>query len=243
MHKAIAIGIAAAAAIASPGCARDRHEAGGPTIERSYQVGGFERIEVGGSYDVMVHTGAAPSVQARGPKKDLERLVVEVKGDRLVIRPREERGMFRMVWSSNDKVVVNVTVPQLRAADVAGSGDIRIDNVRGDRFAGNIAGSGGLSLDQVDVKALAVSVAGSGSVQGKTGKAQTLSLNITGSGEIDTRGVASRTADVSIAGSGSVAAHASDTASVSIMGSGDVALTGGAKCSISKHGSGDVRCS
>ena len=243
MHKALAIGIAAVAALASPGCARDRHEAGGPTIERNFQVGGFERIEVAGNYDVVVHTGAAPSVHAKGPQKDLERMVVEVKGDRLVIHPRKERGMFNMVWSSHDKVLVNVTVPQLRAADIAGSGDIRIDSVRGDRFAGNIAGSGGLSLEQVDVKALDVSVAGSGSVQGRTGKAQTLSLNIAGSGDIDTRGVVSRTADVSIAGSGNVAAHASDTASVTIMGSGDVALTGGAKCSVSKHGSGDVRCS
>lgn len=242
MRKAIVVGMIAAAA-ASAGCARERHESGGPTVERNYPVGGFERIEVAGAYNVDVHTGGAPSVQAKGREKDLERLVIEVKGDRLVIHSRERHGLFHMGWHSHDKISITVTVPQLRGAEVAGSGDIRIDNVRGESFAGNIAGSGGLSLDSVEVKALDVSVAGSGSVHGKAGKAENVSLNIAGSGDIDTKGVASQTASVSIAGSGKVSANASGTASVSMMGSGDVELIGGAKCEISKHGSGDVRCS
>ena len=240
MRKAIVIGMAAAALA---GCAREGHESGGPTVERNYQVGGFERIEVAGGYDVEVHTGAAPSVHAKGPEKDLERLVIEVKGDRLLIHPRDNHNMFHIGWRNHGRTVISVTVPQLRGADVAGSGDMRIDNVRGDSFAGNIAGSGGLALDNIEVKALDFSIAGSGSAQGQKGRAQNVSLNIAGSGDIDTKGVASETASVSIAGSGNVTAHASGTASVSMMGSGDVELSGGAKCSISKHGSGDVRCS
>jgi hypothetical protein len=242
MRKAIVIGIVAAAA-ASAGCARAHGESGGPTVERSYPVGGFERIDVAGSYDVQVHTGAAPSVHAKGPEKDLERLVIEIKGDRLLIHSREDHGMFHLGWRSHGKISINVTVPQLSGADLAGSGDLRIDNVRGDHFAGNLAGSGGLSLDNVEVKALDFSVAGSGSVQGAKGSAQNVSLNIAGSGDIDAKGIVSQTASVSIAGSGNVAAHATNTASVSVMGSGDVDLTGGAKCEISKLGSGDVRCS
>ena len=140
MRKAIVIGMAAAAA-ASAGCARERHESGGPMVERNFPVGGFERIEVAGGYDVQVHTGAAPSVHAKGPEKDLERLVIEIKGDRLLIHPRENHGMFHMGWRSHGNISITVTVPQLSGADVAGSGDIRIDNVRGDRFAGNIAGA------------------------------------------------------------------------------------------------------
>jgi hypothetical protein len=242
MRKAIVIFMVAATA-ASAGCAREHHESGGPTVERNFQVGGFERIEVAGGYDVEVHTGAAPSARAKGPEKDLERLVIEVKGDRLLIHPRERHGMFHFGWRRHGKTTISVTVPQLRGADVAGSGDIRIDNVRGDSFAGKIAGSGGLSLDNVEVKALEFSIAGSGSAQGKKGRAQNVSLDIAGSGDIDTKGVTSETASVSIAGSGNIAVHASSTASVSVAGSGDVDLTGGAKCSITKHGSGDVRCS
>ena len=242
MRKAIVSAVMVAAA-ASAGCARAHGESGGPTVERNYQIGAFDRIEVAGGYKVEVHTGAAPSVHAKGAQKDLERLVIEVKGDRLVIHSRESRGMIHFGWGRHSRTVISITVPQLRGADIAGSGDVRIDTVRGDSFAGKIAGSGELLLDTVDVKTLDFSIAGSGSAQGRKGRAQTVSLDIAGSGEIDTKGVASEIASVSIAGSGSIAAHASGTASGSLMGSGDIDLTGGAKCNISKHGSGDIRCS
>ena len=88
MRRALVIAILEAAT-ASAGCAREHHESGGQTVERNDPIGGFERIEVAGGYDVQVHTGGAPSVHAKGPEKDLERLVVEVKGDRLVIHSRE----------------------------------------------------------------------------------------------------------------------------------------------------------
>src|SRR3712207_5412294 len=89
--------IAAAAALAA--CGTSHAESGGPTVSRSFAVQGFERIEVAGPYDVEVRTGAAPSVQATGPERALERLVVEVRGDRLVIHPRKERKMFGLRWS------------------------------------------------------------------------------------------------------------------------------------------------
>ena len=122
MRKALIVGIAAAAT-ASAGCSQSRAEDGGPMVQRSYQVGPFERIEVAGPYDVEVHTGAAPSVSARGPEKLIERLVVEVKGDKLVIHTKEHRGFFH--WdSTHGSAKVAVTVPSLRGADIAGSGGI-----------------------------------------------------------------------------------------------------------------------
>ena len=48
----------AAATLATAGCGHSRAEDGGPTVQRSYQVGDFQRIEVAGPYDVDVRTGA-----------------------------------------------------------------------------------------------------------------------------------------------------------------------------------------
>ena len=67
MRKAIVMGMVAAAAT-SAGCARDRNETGGPTVERDYQVGGFERIEVAGSYDVE-STPVRPRASMRRVRK------------------------------------------------------------------------------------------------------------------------------------------------------------------------------
>jgi hypothetical protein len=241
MRKPITMA-AVAACTAVSGCGVHAEDAGA-TISRNYQVGNFQKIEVAGLYDVEVRTGSNPTVSARGSEKLLERTVVEVKGDRLLIRPENSKGWFHFGWSNHGNAKFAVTVPQLNGAAVAGSGDIRVDKVAGDRFEGSVAGSGGIDVGAVDVQSVKLSIAGSGGVKARGGKAQVADYEIAGSGDIDAGAIQAQRASVSIAGSGGVKAHASGTADVSIMGSGDVDVTGGAKCSISKHGSGNVRCS
>ena len=242
MRKSFAAALIAASA-ATSACGQARSEDGGPTIAKNYQIGSFDRIEVGGPFNVQVRTGASPSVSARGPQKMLEHMVVEVRDGELVIRTERRKGLFDSGWHYRGNVDVTVTVPSLRGAAIAGSGGIKVNQVRGDAFKGSVAGSGGLEVGALDVRRLELAVAGSGGVKAVNGRAQEASFDIAGSGDIDARNVQAQTASVSIAGSGNVAANATGTASVSIMGSGDVEVTGGAKCSVSKAGSGDVSCS
>ena len=232
--------IATIAALAVAACS-ESHAGSGPTVSRDYKVGGFQSIEVGGPYEVEVRTGAVPSVSASGPEKLIERLVVEVRGDRLMIRPREERGFN---WGGfKGTARIQVTAPVLRAAAIAGSGDLRVDRVNGDRFEGSIGGSGDMRIERVEVQSLKFAIGGSGSVHAGAGQAREAHYSIAGSGEIETGGVRTENARISIAGSGSVNGHASGTADVDIVGAGDVNLTGGAKCNVSRTGAGDVHCS
>ena len=243
MRKPIAAAAIIVAAAATPACSHDRSEDGGPTVSRSYQVGGFRQIEVAGPYDVEVRTGSGPSVAAKGSEKLLKRTIVEVKGDKLLIHPEKQKGWFHTGWSSRGKASFVVTVPQLSAATIAGSGGIKVDRVAGASFDGTIAGSGGLVLASTDVQSLKLSIAGSGGIQAGRGKAKSAEYEIAGSGAINANGVSAEQAKVSIAGSGSVNAIATAAASVDIMGSGDVNVSGGAKCSVTKAGSGNVKCS
>lgn len=242
MRKSIAAAVIAASA-ATSACGHSRSEDAGPTVARNYQVGGFDQIEVAGPYDVTVRTGSGPTVSARGPEKMIEHMVVEVKGGKLVIHPERNKSWFNSGWHFRGKVELAVTVPQLRGATIAGSGDIKVDQVKGDSFEGTVAGSGGIDVGALEVQSLKLAIAGSGAAKAGSGKATSAKFDIAGSGDIDAKGIQATTADVSIAGSGSVSANASATADVSIMGSGDVDVTGGAKCNVSKAGSGNVRCS
>ena len=243
MRKSLAAAlILAAGSTASCGHAAEDGDPG-PAVSRDYQVGNFNEIELAGAYDVDVKTGTNASVAARGPEKLIERLVVEVRGNKLLIHPRRERGWFNFGRNGGGKVQVTVTVPALQAATLAGSGVIAIDKVQGDRFDGQIAGSGDMRLGNVQVDVLKLGIAGSGDANAGSGKARRAEYDIAGSGGVDGGGIAVEDLKISIAGSGDVKANATRTADVDIMGSGDVDLTGGAKCSISKAGSGDVRCS
>jgi hypothetical protein len=243
MRKAMLLGVGAMA-MAAAGCGKSQAEDGGPTVQRSYQVGAFDKIEVAGPYDVTVRTGSAPSVSASGPQKAIDQMVVEVRGDKLVIHPQERHGgIFSWGSHSYGNTSLQVTVPALSAAVIAGSGGISVDKIKGDRFDGAVAGSGDLNLDSLEVQSLKLSIGGSGDVRARSGQARNADYNIAGSGDIDARGIRSETADVSIAGSGSIRAEATSVANAKIMGSGDITLTGGAKCTVSKMGSGDVNCS
>jgi len=240
MRKSIAAVLIAASA-ATSACGHDRDENAGPMVSRAFQVGNFTELEASGPFDVTVRTGAQPGVQVRGNQALIEKMVVEVRGNKLVIRPEEHHGWFH--WgSTHGKAEIAVTVPQLRAASLAGAGGISIDKVQGDSFDGDIAGSGDLSIQSLDVGKLKVSIAGAGSVTG-TGKAGSADYDIAGAGDVDAERITVEDLTVSIAGSGNVRAHATRAAKVDIMGSGDVEVKGGAKCSVSKMGSGDVRCS
>lgn len=241
MRKSIAAAIIAASA-ATSACGQMHGGGDGATVSRNFQVGNFQQVEVAGPYDVNVQTGANPGVSATGSQKLLDNVLVEVSGDKLLIRP-QHHGLFNFSFGSHGKAVFTVTVPQLSAATLAGSGDLNVNTVHGGDFKASLAGSGNLGIGSVDVQSLKVSLTGSGDAKVGAGQAQSAEYNIVGAGDVDAAGATSQQLKITIAGSGSVKAHATGTADVSIMGAGDVDVSGGAKCTVSKSGAGDVRCS
>lgn len=242
MRRALAVAVVAASFTTSA-CGQHRNDDPGPMVSRNYQVGNFTQVEVAGPFDVNIHTGANPGVSAKGNQQLIDRLEVEVRGNKLLIRPQNEHHWFGGWHWTHGRGTVSVTVPMIEAAMLAGSGDLDIDNVRGDRFEGQIAGSGGINLGSVQVGSLKLGIAGSGGATARQGTANQAEYEIRGSGDVDAQGVQVQALKASIAGSGGIKAHASGTADVEIMGSGDVNVTGGAKCTTSKAGSGSVTCS
>src|SRR5438067_11163159 len=140
------------AVTAVTGCHAQSGNDGGSTVSKNYNVGNFSAIEVAGPYDVEVRTGSNPSVSARGGERLLERTVVEVNGDKLVIRPENNHGFFHWGWGHHSKAHFVVTVPQLSGASIAGSGDISVDKIAGQGFEGTVAGSGGINLASINVQ-------------------------------------------------------------------------------------------
>lgn len=244
MRKAITFIIVAGAA-ATAACGRGDDGDPGAIVSRTFAVGNFTEVEVAGPLDVNIQTGDNPGVSARGNEKLLERLEVEVKGNTLIIRPRRNRGWFGGGnWTGNrGSGTIAVTVPMIRAATLAGAGDLTINAIRGEQFEGQIAGSGDLRIGTVEVERLTLGIAGSGDARADTGRAQRAEYEIAGAGGVDAKGVRVERLEISIAGSGSIRAHATGTADVDIVGAGNVEVTGGAKCSVSKAGSGNVNCS
>jgi hypothetical protein len=215
------------------------HDGDHRNVTQNFPVGAFTKVALGGSPDVIVTVGGAPSVRAEGDAERIGRLDIHVDGDELKIGSKRE-GMT--VWNhSSGRVTIYVTVPSLAAASIGGSGDMKIDKVQGGAFAASIGGSGDMQIGQLQANGANFSIAGSGGITA-AGKAQNATMAVAGSGDLDLANLEVQSASVSVLGSGNAAVKATGSASVNIMGSGDVTITGGGKCDTHKMGSGEVRC-
>jgi hypothetical protein len=211
----------------------------GGRTSRSFQVGGFDRISLAGSPDVMVAVGGQPSVRAEGDAAELERLDIAVVDGELRIGMRP--GSASSWLGAHRGITIHVTVPSLQAASIAGSGDINIDRVQGQTFTATVGGSGDLDVRQLRVADASFTLTGSGGIRA-AGGAQRANAALNGSGDLSLSGFETADATVALIGSGDIALRATGTARVRLTGSGDVTIAGPARCTIAKTGSGDVSC-
>lgn len=212
--------------------------------QRAFQLANFDRVALKGPDNVEVRVGPAFSVTAQGDTGVMQALEIKLDGSTLEIGRKNQRSGFR--WGDDDgdeagPVKVTVTMPAIRGAALAGSGDLSIDRVTGDSFEASLAGSGDMMLAGLAVRSADLSIAGSGDMRA-AGTADQVEVSIAGSGDADGSGLAAKGAEVSIAGSGNARLAVDGAARVSIVGSGDVDLGPKARCEKSVMGSGDVTC-
>lgn len=214
--------------------------------QRQFQLANFDRVTLKGPDNVEVRVGPAFSVTAQGDTGVMQALEIKLDGTDLEIGRKNSRNGFR--WGGNDDggddtaaVKVIVTMPAIRGAALAGSGDMSVDRVTGDGFEASLAGSGDMTLGGIAVKNAELAIAGSGDIKA-SGAADMVKVSIAGSGNADGSALAAKGAEVSIAGSGNTRLAVDGRADVSIVGSGDVDLGPKARCEQSVMGSGDVTC-
>lgn len=208
----------------------------GVTQGRSFAAAGFDKVSLRGPDNVVVRVGGAASVHASGDSAVLDRLdIVVVDGELRVARKRGQ-------WiGSAPAATITVTLPAIRAASVAGSGNMTVDRAAAADFSAAVSGSGNLDIATVETRAADLAVSGSGNLT-VAGTAGTVAMSVTGSGGIEAANLAGGTATISTVGSGDIVASVRTTADVSLVGSGNVTVRGGAQCTVSKLGSGDVDC-
>ncbi|USI74389.1 head GIN domain-containing protein [Sphingomonas morindae] len=208
---------------------------------RAFPVNSFSQLRVEGPFKVEVHVGGAPAVHAEGKPEALERLELEQRGDVVIVRPKHSLGWTNWSLDGKDPLIVYVTLPQLRAATLAGSGDVTIDRAAGPALAVALEGSGDISLATASVRALKLALTGSGDLT-IGGHADSAEATLNGSGDIHGDRLVAETAAITLVGSGDVTLGARRSATGALTGSGDIRVLGAAPCTISRHGSGDVRC-
>jgi hypothetical protein len=178
------------------------------------EAAGFHEIWLSGSGDVRVEQTGTESVSVEAEDNLLRLLETRVQDGRLTLGTKPNVNI-----SPTRPIRYHVTVKQLAAIGIAGSGKFRVEGVDARRFSAEIAGSGSAVL---------------------SGKADDVKLSISGSGAYDTAALACTTASVDISGSGSATVNASDRVTANVSGSGSVRYLGNPAVEEHVAGSGSI---
>jgi hypothetical protein len=206
----------------------------GVVASEDREVAGFRTIAVTGSGEVIITPGAAPALTIEAEDNLLPLIRSDVEGGKLTL------GFKSNTWVKATKpIVFRLTVAELDAVSVAGSGTVTAGKLVGDKFDLSISGSGDATLKEIDVKALNVSLSGSGSFAA-SGSAGEATFGISGSGSVKAPDLAASAVTVKISGSGDADVRAAESLDVGVSGSGDVTYRGDPKVTKRISGSGSV---
>jgi hypothetical protein len=210
---------------------------GQSVVKESRDAKDFTKVNFGVAGNLYITIGPEFKVVLEGEKKDLDDIITEVSGGKLVIK--KENWRFNM----NEKITAYVTMPELKALGVSGSGKAEIkDAVKGDGLDLNVSGSGKIFTNDVMVSDLACSISGSGDiVPGGKGNATKANISISGSGNFDGESFKIGTAEIHISGSGNCSCNVTESLRASVSGSGNVTYDGNPKVDAHVSGSGKVR--
>jgi hypothetical protein len=202
-------------------------------------VKGFTRVNFGIAGDLFVEFGPQFSLSLEGDKDDLDEVITEVSGDKLVIRNEN-----RFNWGSdNNRVTVHITMPELKGLGVSGSGKAKIVDpvTEANELGLSVSGSGHLNASSVTADEIDCSISGSGNITIDKGSADNGDITISGSGNYSGENFGIDHLSVKVSGSGNCLCKAGDTLDATISGSGNVTYAGDPKIDARVSGSGKVR--
>jgi uncharacterized protein YdeI (BOF family) len=202
-------------------------------------VKNFTKVSFGVAGDLFIKIGPEFGLTIEGSKRALDETETVVSGDRLTIKKEN----WRFSFTDNDRVTINLTLPELDGVGVSGSGKAQImDKIEADHLSLSVSGSGKLIASELNADDLNCGISGSGDIiLDSGGSVDNGDISISGSGGFSGEGIDIDHLSVSISGSGNCRCKAGDTLDAHISGSGNVTYAGNPKVNARVSGSGHVR--
>ena len=166
----------------------------------SRSASGFEEVELQGVGSLSIQQTGTESLTIEAEEDVLPKVRTEVVNNRLIIGPKPNTSLL-----TTEPINYRLTVKDLSALEVSGSGGVDAE---------------GISTDE-----LAVTITGAGDVKIR-GKAKSQQVAILGSGDYRARDLESKEVKVDVGGSGSAVVNVSGELNAEVSGSGSVEYIG-----------------
>ncbi len=196
-------------------------------------VSTFTGVSLGISGDLYLTQGSPQKVVIQA-ENNLDEIETEVRNG--VLRIKTDN------WNSRIKgVKIWITMPEVEALSVSGSGDIIAETpINADELELKVSGSGSIKIPELKGDEIEAAISGSGDLK-LAGSADEMELRISGSGSVFAEGLKVNECGIKISGSGSCKIDVTGELDASISGSGRVTYYGNPQIDARISGSGKVR--
>lgn len=207
----------------------------GNVITKTRSIDSFDKVSVGGSFDVNLIDGTEGKLTIEGEENLLPYIETEVRNGKLKVQFKENTNI-----RTTKRLVITIPFEDIEAISLGGSGNVTVKKrLKADDAAFSIGGSGNITTN-VEANTVKVSIGGSGNIKLK-GKTDNFKCSLAGSGSIKAYDLNANSLKASIAGSGSIQTSVRNKIKANIVGSGSVYYKGNpSNINTNSIGSGDV---
>ena len=210
--------------------------------ERSFVMGGFERLVVEGDIAVDVKTEASPGASAEGAQEQLDRVQFSRAGTTLTVRLLSPVRTGRGEVKDGGPLQVSLSTRKLSQLILRGNGRVNADALDDRSVRVMLTGNGTIDIGHIAADHLYVSAVGAGTVAMDKGMVREGNVQLNGAASWLAPGLVLERLDLTHSGPANSAAEVEEFAKVMNNGLGSIAITGPASCDIRTTGSARIAC-
>ena len=180
----------------------------------SRDVSGFDEVELRGVGNLSINQTGSEFLMVEAQESVLPKIKTEVVNNRLIIGPEPNTSI-----QTTQPINYTLTVKDLNALKVSGSGDVQAQGISTDELAVTMSGT-------ADVKI--------------SGEADSQEIDISGTGDYQAEGLESKEVKVDVGGTGSAIVNVSDELDAKVSGAGSVGYLGDPTVQQDVSGIGEV---
>lgn len=170
-------------------------------VRETREVPAFDKIDVGGAFEVKISFGEALKVEVEARQKAIGNISTEVKNDKLYISSSKS--------NSNTPLNIYISVPTLSFIEVHGAADLEgLNTLKTDMLTIKASGAASADLD-LDVATLRTEASGASDLD-LAGKATHHSTEVSGAASVNAKDLVTETTDADVSGAGSARVNALD---------------------------------
>ncbi|HBG74038.1 MAG: hypothetical protein A2X25_08430 [Chloroflexi bacterium GWB2_49_20] len=209
----------------------------GVVVSEKREVSAFTSLDVRYRADVTIKQGETDSVAVETDDNLMPQLRTRVSNGTLIIENSITAWNQRV--NPSDKIVITITVKDLREVDFPSAGEIWIEGIQSDHLKLSVSGTGNVSLIEVGLGKCEINLSGVGSTHA-SGSVDLLDVDISGAGSFNGSDLKAKSASANISGVGSAKLWVVNDLTANISGVGSVNYYGSPNVQKNVSGLGKV---